>query len=136
MSEKIHFKVITHENVIYDDFVDEIYSKGTDGEFGVLANHIPFMCALDIGVTKVLKDSKCDCIATIGGMFQIKENEAIILTDEAQMGSDIDVPRAKNAYERASARLNSKNSDTDILRAEMALAKALARIKAGSFYSK
>ena len=52
----MHLKIVTHEKVVYDDNVDEIYSKGIDGEFGVLKNHIPFMTALDVGVTKVVKD--------------------------------------------------------------------------------
>ena len=134
VNDKIHFKVITHERVVFDDYVDEIYSKGIDGDFGVLYNHIPFMTALDIGVTKIVKDGDDDYIATIGGTFQINDNVAVILTDEAQLGSDIDIVRTKNAQERALMRLNQSKPDTDIVRAEIALAKAMARLKAGSKY--
>lgn len=135
--KKIHFKVITHEKIVFDDYVDAIYSNGVDGEFGVLLDHIPFMTALNIGVTKVEKDGLNDFIATIGGIFQIKENQAVILTDEAIIGKDIDVARAKQAKERAEARLENKNnSNIDTIRAEIALAKALARIKASNYYIK
>ncbi len=135
--KKIHFKVITHEKIVFDDYVDAIYSNGVDGEFGVLLDHIPFMTALNIGVTKVEKDGLNDFIATIGGIFQIKENQAVILTDEAIVGKDIDVARAKQAKERAEARLENKNnSNIDTIRAEIALAKALARLKASNYYIK
>ena len=135
--KKIHFKVITHEKIVFDDYVDAIYSNGVDGEFGVLLDHIPFMTALNIGVTKVEKDGLNDFIATIGGIFQIKENQAVILTEEAIVGKDIDVARAKQAKERAEARLENKNnSNIDTIRAEIALAKALARLKASNYYIK
>lgn len=135
--KKIHFKVITHEKIVFDDYVDAIYSNGVDGEFGVLLDHIPFMTALNIGVTKIEKDGLNDFIATIGGIFQIKENQAVILTDEAIIGKDIDIARAKQAKERAEARLENKNnSNIDTIRAEIALAKALARIKASNYYIK
>ena len=32
----MHLKIITHEKVVFDEDVDEIYTKSTDGEFGVL----------------------------------------------------------------------------------------------------
>ena len=48
----MHLKIITHENIVFDEDVDEIYSKALNGEFGVLKDHIPFMNTLDIAVTK------------------------------------------------------------------------------------
>ena len=41
-------KIITQERVVFDEEVDEIYSKGIDGEFGLLKGHIPMMTALDL----------------------------------------------------------------------------------------
>ena len=35
--------------------MDEIYSRGVDGEFGILKGHVPIMTALDIGVTRAKK---------------------------------------------------------------------------------
>ena len=32
----MRLKIITQERVVFDEDVDEIYSKGIDGEFGVL----------------------------------------------------------------------------------------------------
>ena len=129
VNDKIHFKVITHERVVFDDYVDEIYSKGIDGDFGVLYNHIPFMTALDIGVTKVVQNDICKFFTTMGGIFQFKNDEATILTDTAEDGSDIDITRAKAAKERAEARLAEKNANIDVKRAEAALSRALARLK-------
>lgn len=128
--KKIHLKITTHEKVVFDGDVDEIYSKGTQGEFGILPNHIPFMSALDIGVTKVVIDGKPEYFTSMGGVFQFKNNEALILTQSAEKGSDIDVARAEEAKERAEARLEAGADDSDVKRAEVALSRALARLKA------
>lgn len=125
----MHLKIITHDRVVFDEDVNEIYTKGVDGEFGVLKGHIPVISALDIGVTKVVQSDICRFFTTMGGIFQFKNDEAIILTDTAEDGTNIDVTRAKAAKERAEARLAEKNANVDVKRAEAALARALARLK-------
>lgn len=130
MSKKINLKIITHEKEVYNDEVDAVYSRGVDGEFGILPDHQPFMSALDIGVTKIEKNGCYEFITTMGGIFQFKDNQAIILTDLAECGSDIDVTRAKAAKERAEARLGSHDVEVDTARAQIALAKAIARLQA------
>lgn len=125
----MHLKIITHDKIIFDDEVSEIYTKGVDGEFGVLKGHVPIISALDIGVTKVIQNGECKAFTTMGGVFQFKNEEATILTDTAESGYDIDVTRAKQAKERAEARLAEKSADVDVKRAEAALARALARLK-------
>ncbi len=126
----MHLKIITHEKVVFDEDVDEIYSRGVDGEFGILPNHIPVMTALDIGVTKVIQNGIPRFFTTMGGVFQFKENEGILLTTTAEDGKDIDVARAKEALERAKAHLAERNAELDIKRAEAAMARAMARLKA------
>ena len=130
MTKKINLKIITHEKEVYNDRVNAIYSKSVEGEFGILPDHQPFMAALDIGVTRAEIDGQLKYFTTMGGIFQFKDNEALILTDLAECGSDIDVTRAKSAKERAEARLGSHEVEIDNARAQIALAKAMARLKA------
>ena len=133
MNNKIKIKVITHEKVVFEDSVDEIITQGIDGSFGILPNHIAITSALDIGVTKVLKDNQPIFMTTIGGILQFKNNTAIILTDGAELGSNIDISRAKLAKEKAEARLKAHNKPEEIEKAQIALAKALARLKASGY---
>ena len=65
----MHLKIITHENIIFDEDVNEIYSKGLDGEFGILKGHEPIMSALDIGVTRIVQDNDTKLFTTMGGIF-------------------------------------------------------------------
>lgn len=126
----MHLKIITHERVVFDEDVDEIYTKTVDGEIGILKNHVPTMAALDIGVTKTVKGKEVKFFTTMGGVFQFKDNEGLILTTTAESGDEIDVARAKDSLKRAQARLAEKEADIDAKRAEAAIARAMARLKA------
>ena len=126
----MHLKIITSDKIVFDEDVDAIYTKGTDGEFGILQNHVPLMSALDIGVTKVIQGSNTKYFTTMGGVFQFKNNEGLILTTTAEDGNNIDVARAKAAMERAKALLEEHDVAIDAKRAEAAIARAKARLKA------
>ncbi len=130
MGDKIHLKVITHEKIVYEQDIDELYVQATDGRMGILKNHVPVICALGIGVTKAVRDKISQCIATMGGILQFSNNNATILTDIAELDCDIDVARAKQARQRAEARLKAQEDNLDIIRAQIALTKAIARISA------
>jgi len=130
MSDKIHLKIITHENVIYEKDIDELYVSAKDGRLGILKNHVPVICALDIGVTKAVYGTDFQCISTMGGILQFSNNLATILTDCAELDCDIDVARAKQARDRAEARLKARDENLDVLRAQISLARAIARISA------
>lgn len=125
----MHLKIITHEKLVFDEDVDEIYSRSTTGEFGILPNHVPIMYALDIGVTKVVQDGKPRYFATMGGVFQFKDNEGIILTAAAEDGNNIDAAKAQEEFERAKAMLAEHDAEMDAKRAEAAMARALAKLK-------
>lgn len=128
----INLKIITPEKIVFEDRVDAIYVQGEAGSFGILPNHIPFMSSLAIGTAKAEKDGEVINFSIIGGAFQFKDNEAIILTEVAECGKDIDTTRAKLAKERAEALLSSAATQNDIKHANAALARAMARLKAAS----
>lgn len=133
MTDKtIHFKLITPEKIIFEDDVEAVYAKGVSGSFGILPNHIPFMSSLAVDIAKVIKNNEEIKFSIIGGALQFKNNEAIILTEAAENGSDIDVARAKLAKERAEAKLGTAQTQRDIAMANAALTRALVRLKAAS----
>lgn len=126
----MRLKIITHEKVVFDEDVEEVYTRSVDGEFGILKNHVPIMSALDIGVTKVIQNGQSVSFTTMGGVLQFKDDECIILTTTAERGDQIDVARAKEALSRAKARLDEHQAEIDAKRAEAAIARAMARLKA------
>ena len=133
MSEKtIHFKIITPEKTVYENNVDSIYAQGLNGAFGILPNHIPFMSVLTVGMAKVTIGDIEQVFSIMGGAFQFKNNEAVILTEAAELGGDIDTTRAQLAKERAEAMLGKAETSNDVKIANAALARAMARLKVAS----
>lgn len=123
-------KIITHEKIVFDNEVDELVVTTTSGQIGILKDHIPITTSLEIGVTKARIGDSFKYFATMGGVFQFKDNNAVILTDVCEDSCDIDVTRAKAAKERAEARLAETSAEIDTQRAQAALARALARLQA------
>jgi len=129
---KLNFKIITQDRVLVEEQVDAVFAKAVDGEFGILPNHIPFMTALDISVLRYQKADAQEYVSVIGGIFQVADNNVTILSDTAELGSEIDIARANAAKERAEARLRAGAKDVNIERSQIALQRALIRIKAAS----
>ncbi|MBO6181835.1 ATP synthase F1 subunit epsilon [bacterium] len=126
----MNLKIITQEKVVFDSDVDEIYTRGVDGEFGILKGHVPVMAALDIGVTRVKINNETKAFTTMGGVLQFKDEECLILTTLAEPGEEIDEMRARESLERGRRLLKEANAKIDSKRVEASIARAKARLKA------
>ena len=126
----MNLKIITHNRTIYDGPADEIQVTGTGGTLGILPGRQPITTSLAIGVTKATINGSIHYYATMGGVFQFSEDNAVILTNACEAENDIDVKRAEESKARAEERIAKAEIQTDISRAEMALARAMTRLKA------
>jgi len=127
MAETFRLKIIAPTGVFYDGIAERIVIRGTEGEFAILANHIPFTTSIAVGTfNMIIGDRKMRSGTLLGGIATIYPKETIILTDAAEWLEDIDIERAKRAKERAEQRL--KDDKYDAVRAQAALERALARI--------
>ena len=85
--------------------VDEVRAPGVLGGFGVRLNHEPFMTALEPGRLTYVEAGKEHHFAIGDGFFQVADNRAIVLADTAEAAGDIDVERAKKAFQEAQEKL-------------------------------
>ncbi len=128
------FKIVTPERVVYeDDNIESVFANAVDGEVGVLPNHIPMVTPLDIGVLRFVKDGQKVPVSVMGGLLRTYGDEVSLLSEAADLSSDIDLVRAQQAKERAEARLRQQTSEVDLFRAKLALSRSIARIKAKEF---
>ena len=123
-------KIITHEKIVFEGEIDEIVIQTKTGQMGILKDRLPITTVLDVGVTKIKQGENYRYFATMGGIFQFKDNVATILTDVCEDGKDIDITRANAAKNRAESRLADNAAKIDTQRAQAALARSLARLKA------
>ncbi|HEB70784.1 MAG TPA: F0F1 ATP synthase subunit epsilon [Desulfobulbus sp.] len=130
---QIHLEVVTPAGAILSDDVDIVTAPGVGGEFGVLANHAPFLSTIKTGTLSYKQDKQTKYLMVSGGFSEVSNNKITFLVESAEYGNDIDVDRAMRAKERAEKRLAQAQSQSEKLnriRAEAALQRAIARIKA------
>lgn len=131
MAGTFMLEIVSPEELLFKDEVQFVVVPELDGDLGVLRNHAPLIAALKIGILRYTDaDGAIKKMAMSGGFMEVMANEARILAETAEPGSQIDVLRAKAAKERAEARLAAKDEDTNIARAQMALQRSIARIRA------
>ncbi len=132
---EINLEILTPAKLTYSSNVKSVTVPGSIGSFQVLVNHAPLISTFEIGIIKVEVDNqKVEYFSTSGGTIEVLNNKIRILADSIESVDDLDIQRAKNAFERAKERIANKNTvKIDIQRAEAALARANNRI---NFYEK
>ena len=132
MAEKINLEVVTPKGAIVSEKVDIVTAPGFAGEFGVLANHAPFLSTIKIGTLRYKKDGTEQELMVSGGFCEVSNNKITFLVESAERGREIDADRALKAKERAEKRLlhaREQQAKIDRARAEAALQRALARLR-------
>jgi F-type H+-transporting ATPase subunit epsilon len=124
----LRLEIVTPERKVYEKDVNMVVVRGVAGELGILPNHIPLVTPLKIAPVKAKIGNNDEFIAVHGGFMEVRKDKVVILAEAAEMGSDIDVSRARLAKERAERRLAQKQSDYDAQRAESALQRAMNRL--------
>jgi len=120
-------EIVTPERKVYAEDVDMVIVKGTEGEMGILPNHVPLVTPLKIAPVTIKKGRSEEVIAVNGGFIEVRKDKIVILAESAELQSDIDEERAKAAKQRAENRLAGKH-EYDYRRAELALQRAMNRL--------
>jgi F-type H+-transporting ATPase subunit epsilon len=108
MADRREFSVsvVTPEGPAYEGDAQMIIVPGAAGEIGVLARHAPLIATLKAGSTRVhLSDTEVLEFATGPGFFQVLQDRAIALVDDAVEATKIDADRAQEQLEAAQAEL-------------------------------
>lgn len=125
------FTVVTPERTVLEADVDAVYAKSVGGEIGILHKHVPLITPLEISILTYHQGNQKIPMAVMGGMLRTDGETVTVLSDAAELNSEVDAVRAQHAKERAEARLRERHENVDTARAEQSLARALARLKLG-----
>jgi len=79
----LHFELVTPAKLVRSDDVYMVVVPGTEGEFGVLEGHAPFMSTVRDGALKVYKTegSQPEEIQVQGGFAEVGENGLTVLAE-------------------------------------------------------
>jgi F-type H+-transporting ATPase subunit epsilon len=100
--------LVTPDGAAYECDAEMVIVPGAAGEIGVLARHAPLVATLKAGSTRVYRDRANEDVlefATGPGFFEVLQDRAIALVDDAVKADDIDEVRAQQQLEAAQAEL-------------------------------
>jgi F-type H+-transporting ATPase subunit epsilon len=80
---KLHFSLVAPERELYSGDVDQVVAPGSEGQFGVLAGHAPFMTTLQEGEVTVLDGANRRVFAIRGGFADVTATGLTILAEHA-----------------------------------------------------
>lgn len=129
MADKtFNLQIISPTRVFFDESVDMVEMRTTEGEIGVLAGHIPLTAILEPGELTIHQKGQNRIAAMLDGFVEIRKDRVTVLAEACEWPEEIDVHRAEEAKLRAERRIKSGEREVDMVRAELALKKALTRI--------
>jgi F-type H+-transporting ATPase subunit epsilon len=136
------FELVTPNRTLFSGQAEMIVCRAVEGEIAFLANHMPYIGALDIGLVRIIGPGADNEIvaaneaelrlAVHGGFVEVKDNQVIMLADEAELAAEVDVDAARAAESEAQQAVAASSDDNPNLEAEDALRWAQARLEAAS----
>jgi F-type H+-transporting ATPase subunit epsilon len=83
VADKLHFSLVAPERELYAGEVDRVDAPGSEGDFGVLAGHAPFMTALREGVVTIHEAGSSRVFEIQGGFADVTPQGLTILAEHA-----------------------------------------------------
>jgi F-type H+-transporting ATPase subunit epsilon len=124
----LQVELVSPERILYSGQADIVIARTVGGgEIAFLTGHAPFVGALDIATVTIRSAEGDELVAVHGGFVEVSNDTVTILSDVAELSSQIDVERARLAQEKAEERARGGH-DTE---AEAAARRAHVRLAAG-----
>ncbi len=126
----INIIIATPQGELINKEVDSIIVDGDNGQLGILTNRLPVITKITKGFIKI-NDQEEQFAAIINGVLNFKNNEAIVVAQDAALGNDY-----YNALELIMKRNQdiircNKQKNVDFVEAEKELLKNIKESKAG-----
>jgi F-type H+-transporting ATPase subunit epsilon len=84
MADRIHLSVVTASGVVLDRMVNYVQIPAESGSVGVLAGHLPMLCAVTEGIAKcTFGEKETICLTVRNGIASVKNNKVVFLLESA-----------------------------------------------------
>jgi len=86
-----HFDLVSPEKLLFSGEVDQVDVPGSEGDFGVLANHAPTVSALRPGIMAVTVNGQTQLMIVLGGFAEVSaDGKLTVLADLADSMENFD----------------------------------------------
>jgi F-type H+-transporting ATPase subunit epsilon len=121
--------LVSPERILYQGEADMVIARTVGGgDIAFLTGHAPFVGALAIAPVTIRSESGDEVAAVHGGFVEVSGDRVTILSDVAELASQIDVARAERARDEAEDQLRREH-DAEV---EATARRAHVRLAAAS----
>ncbi len=130
MAKTFKFEIVTPVKVVYSDSVQSISAEGTEGAFGILADHAPLITELKTSILTVNDThGKTIRFALDRGFLEVMTNNVVVLTDACVTEGEVDVEKTRVEKDVAEKTISGGGSAEEKEKAQAALNRANTWLK-------
>jgi len=125
---RLHLEIVTPEKRVYSDDVDGVVLPGSEGELGVLPDHVPLLTTITPGHLQVNRGGQIEHLAVGEGFVEVTGKNVIVLTDMALKDDQINESNVEEALKRAEEALATKPSPEEAAALTASIKKSVAQL--------
>jgi F-type H+-transporting ATPase subunit epsilon len=111
MAETIRVEVVAAEGIAWEGDALSIIARTTEGDVGIMHDHVPFLAALVPSAAEILTtEGTREVVAVDGGFISVADNRVSLLAGYARIAKEID----RAASERELAQLEKEIEDHQV----------------------
>ncbi|HLB59215.1 MAG TPA: ATP synthase F1 subunit epsilon [Bdellovibrionota bacterium] len=95
MAGEITLHIVTPTARLLSTRVDEVVIPAAKGDMGILPGHTPILTFLGVGLLTYVKEGTSHSLSIKQGFAEVKNDEVIILTDQAFKPGEVDAELAE-----------------------------------------
>lgn len=130
MADKLHFDLVAPEARVFAGEVDMVVVPGSEGDFGVLAGHAPFMSTIRSGPIAIHDGGQVTRTFIHGGFAEVTPDGLTILAEEAIDLTEIDPAEVERQLSEARQDLGQARDEAEERDAENLVHKLEALMSA------
>lgn len=131
MADKVQFELVSPERLLISQPVDMVVVPGSEGDFGVLPGHAPFISTVRPGVIEVYEgNTVTERIFVAGGFAEVTGERCTVLAEQAAPLTDVNRAEVEGELRSLNEELAAARDDNErsaiAARIEVAEAKLAA----------
>ena len=130
MLEGFELNIVSPEGEVYRGEIKSLLVRTTDGDIGIMKNHINYVSTIEFGMVKITDLEGTQRIAACtDGFVSVNKNTVRIIITTFEFADTIDIARAQRSKEAAELRLTESLSDDELVTQKARLQRATNRIR-------
>lgn len=128
MSATFRVEIVSASRLVWEGEATQLNATTTQGEIGIMANHIPLIATLAPGMAEVVtSDGHRQVVAIDGGFVSVSSTGTSIISPYAELAAEYDVDQARRALQELR---KMRDAGDNSISTTTSYQRALAQVKA------